>query len=310
MNIYKRQFKWIMRRSFMEKNLKYRDSLGNPRGKNYLINSFGIILRILVRITLLKDWFALRAAKPRLIKIQFVLPELPAVFDGYRLLHLSDLHFDNNPFITKKLCQILVGYDVDLLVATGDFVERAVVGNSIAAREMKIIIDQISPKDGTVAVLGNHDSWTTAKALEDVGIQVLINEKFNIYKSGFNIQIVGIDDPSYFFDHEAVDAFHTLDKNIIGIALAHSPELAEEAASAGFNLYLAGHTHGGQFNFPYLNFSINNLQRHREYLKGKWKYGNMLGYTSCGNGTSHVAMRINCPAEVILITLNSGLKLI
>ena len=90
------------------------------------------------------------------------------------------------------------------------------------------------------------------------------------------------------------------------IALIHSPELADAAAENGYQLYLAGHTHGGQVCLPGGWPIITHMNRYRRYARGLWRHGDMRGYTSTGVGVSGLPVRFNTRGEVALITLRSG----
>jgi len=76
------------------------------------------------------------------------------------------------------------------------------------------------------------------------------------------------------------------------------------AAAAGIDLYLCGHTHGGQIRLPWGHAPVKNLSRCREYQHGLWRHEQMTGYTSAGAGVSCIPIRYNCPPEVTLITLH------
>ena len=83
----------------------------------------------------------------------------------------------------------------------------------------------------------------------------------------------------------------------------HSAEVADHAADAGFALYLAGHTHGGQICLPGGRVLISHMVRLREYASGRWRCRNMQGYTSTGVGVSSLPVRFNTRGEIAVITL-------
>ena len=78
------------------------------------------------------------------------------------------------------------------------------------------------------------------------------------------------------------------------------------AAEAGFRLYLAGHTHGGQICWPGGHPLITHLHRLRHYSRGLWRHGEMLGYTNTGAGVSGLPVRFHSRGEVALVTLRRG----
>jgi predicted MPP superfamily phosphohydrolase len=87
------------------------------------------------------------------------------------------------------------------------------------------------------------------------------------------------------------------------VLLVHTPEIFREAQECGIDLYLCGHTHGGQICLPLIGPVISHANCPREYTRGVWKYRNLQGYTSTGVGTSGVPVRFLCPPEIGLIEL-------
>jgi hypothetical protein len=87
------------------------------------------------------------------------------------------------------------------------------------------------------------------------------------------------------------------------IVVCHSPEMYEMAAGAGCSLYLGGHTHGGQVCLPGGVAIVTCATIPRRMLKGRWRWGDMAGYTSRGSGASGVAVRFFCRPEITVVTL-------
>jgi hypothetical protein len=83
----------------------------------------------------------------------------------------------------------------------------------------------------------------------------------------------------------------------------HTPEIIEAAALYGIDLYLCGHTHGGQICLPWIGPIIVNANCPRRFTQGVWRYKQVQGYTSAGVGTSGVPVRFFCPPEIALIEL-------
>src|SRR4029453_13562454 len=84
------------------------------------------------------------------------------------------------------------------------------------------------------------------------------------------------------------------------ILLSHTPEIYRQAAHAGFDLLLSGHTHGGQICLPgSIPITLDSVLP-RRMGAGAWRYRDMIGYTSVGAGSSIVAVRFNCPPEITL----------
>ncbi|MHC4946106.1 MAG: metallophosphoesterase, partial [Planctomycetota bacterium] len=90
------------------------------------------------------------------------------------------------------------------------------------------------------------------------------------------------------------------------VLAVHTPELFQEASDAGIDLYLCGHTHGGQICLPWIGPVLLNSHCPRRLTRGRWKQGSMQGYTSTGAGSSMVPLRFNCAPEIALIELKKG----
>jgi hypothetical protein len=141
--------------------------------------------------------------------------------------------------------------------------------------------------------------------LESLGFRVLVNESMLIGRDDQAIRVVGTDDVHAYFTQDALDALAgPFDE--FTIALVHSPELAIEAAAGGADLYLCGHTHGGQICLPGPVPIIKHLTCCRSYWHGQWRHRNMRGITSRGVGTSGIPVRFHAPPEAWHITLRRG----
>jgi predicted MPP superfamily phosphohydrolase len=233
------------------------------------------------------------------------LPTLAAEFDGFTLLHLSDLHVDINDSIVTHIAAAVYELEYDMCVLTGDY--RAATSGPIddTLDGMRRICTVL--RGPILGVLGNHDSVRMVPAFEAMGIRMLLNESLAIERGTAVLQFAGVDDPHFFRADDIERAAAGLDaKRGRAILLAHSPEVYREAARAGFDLLLCGHTHGGQICLPG-GFPITlDARLPRRYGSGAWRYEQMQGYTSVGAGTSIVDARINCPPEVTLHRLRRG----
>lgn len=224
--------------------------------------------------------------------------DLPHAFDGFTLLHISDLHLDMAHDIPDALIAAIDGLRYDVCVMTGDF--RATtfgpIDQALAAME------QLRPHlSGSVyGVLGNHDSIRMVPRLEELGIRMLLNEFITIERGKDSIYIAGIDDPHYYGADNMEKASDAIPPDAISILLAHSPEIYRHAAHADFNIMLCGHTHGGQLCLPGGYPLFLNANCPRKYCTGAWRYHRMHGYTSVGSGPCIVDARLNCAPEVTL----------
>jgi predicted MPP superfamily phosphohydrolase len=136
-----------------------------------------------------------------------------------------------------------------------------------------------------------------------MGVRMLVNEAAEIRLGRDSIWLPGIDDS---FDYKVDDlpaALAQVPAEAFKILLAHTPDLYQDAEDRGVHLYLCGHTHGGQVRLPYFGALRSNARCSRRYTYGYWNYRQMHGYTSGGLGCSSLPLRLNCPPEVVLLTL-------
>jgi predicted MPP superfamily phosphohydrolase len=238
----------------------------------------------------------------KLKRIELKFENLPSEFDGYRILQLSDPHVDFLAGPLDTALELISGEQVDLCVLTGDYRKRVSGPFEHILPTFEKLRAQSRALNGVYAILGNHDCADMAEAFEDLGIDVLINETRSLQRGEAQIHVTGTDDVHYYYTDAARAALETAPDGF-KIALIHSAELAEVAANAGFSLYLAGHTHGGQVCLPGGMPIITHMSCHRRYASGLWRHGSMTGYTTTGIGVSGLPVRFNTRGEVVLITL-------
>ena len=267
--------------------------------------AFSLVLEILGRGLQLTPWYARgvrNALDLELTRLELKVTGLPAVFDGYRILHVSDSHLDVLPSVADAAARLLDGLEVDLLAVTGDVHGRKRHPLSRSVEPLKHALGGVIVRDRRLAVLGNHDPVEMIEALGALGIETLVNRTTTLSRGGEVLHVTGLDDVHNFYSPAARTA---LDQKVDGcrIALVHSAEMADHAAAAGCALYLCGHTHAGQVCLPGGRIVFTQLVRCRHAASGLWREGAMVGYTSPGLGVSPPAVRFNSRGGAALITL-------
>jgi predicted MPP superfamily phosphohydrolase len=224
--------------------------------------------------------------------------DLPSRFDGFTLLQISDPHADLNEGAMRRLEEILPTLDYDAAVLTGDYRGQTFGPYEAALARLERVRSHLN---GPVyGVLGNHDSIRMVPGLEDMGIRVLLNECESIARGEQRIYLAGIDDAHYYRVDNIEKAASDIPHGGFAILLSHTPEIYRQAAHAGFQLLLSGHTHGGQICLPgSIPITLDSVLP-RSMGAGAWKYHHMAGYTSVGVGSSIVVVRLNCPPEITL----------
>jgi predicted MPP superfamily phosphohydrolase len=276
-----------------------------PIVKLYSTEATGILM--LVPVVLLLMGNVVVRIGPRRLKIPVRYPDLPAELEGFRIMHVTDLHISQSlpaSFVKKLVAQIQkIGPDV--VVFTGDIMDSFVEKHAEEVDYLKAL----KAKHGVYLVPGNHEYyWDGPKSIQafrDAGMNVLINQVANIPVGGVTLQVAGIPDPAALhFQQEGPDfprVQSQLKDNSFKVMLSHQPSLVHKIKELGFNLQLSGHTHGGQF-FPW-NFLIIFFER---YSKGLYEMGNMRLYVNQGTGYWGPRLRLGTYCELAEIVLRKG----
>jgi predicted MPP superfamily phosphohydrolase len=232
------------------------------------------------------------------------LKTLPARFDGYSILHISDMHADMSEGAMRRVIELLAGLRYDLCVLTGDYrgktygpFEECLAGVARVRSHLTVPV---------YGVLGNHDTIRMVPGLEAMGIRMLLNEADAIVRDGQALHVAGIDDAHFYRVDNIEKATAGIPHDACAILLSHTPEIYRQAAHAGFSLLLGGHTHGGQICLPGAIPITLDSALPRSMGSGAWTYHEMAGYTSVGAGSCIVAVRINCRPEITVHRLACG----
>jgi predicted MPP superfamily phosphohydrolase len=267
------------------------------------------LIRAILRAATLYNRGERNALRVAVASIDLALPDLPQALEGFTILQISDLHIDQVDGLAEEVAAVVSPLKPDICVLTGDYRFEIRGDCSGVYPRLKKILDAVHARLGTYAILGNHDAAEIARWLQGEGVQMLVNDAVEIHTgaTGGSFWLLGLDDPH---DYRCADlpramgsipsearakAFKTL--------LVHTPSLYREAAEAGVNLYLCGHTHAGQIRLPRIGALKKNGDFPREFVQGIWVYNAMHAYTSWGAGCSTLPVRFNCPPEVAMLRL-------
>jgi uncharacterized protein len=247
-------------------------------------------------------------------KIELPFDNLPENFDGFKIVHISDLH--NKEFGTEqqKLVEIIKKSKPDMIAITGDLIDSDYEKDENAVTLVKEIRD-IAP---IYYVTGNHE-WRSGRypdlreELEKLGVKILDDKVERITVGQDDITILGIDDPfkyrswdrNQYFRQELGSLVESVDKDDFTILLSHRPELFEDYVSHKIPLVLSGHTHGGQIGLPGKRAIIAPHQGlFPKYSKGLYEKDNTKMVISRGLGTSKLPIRLFNRPQVIVISLS------
>lgn len=229
---------------------------------------------------------------------------LPPRFDGFTILHLSDLHVDRNEAAMLRVSELVGDLRYDLCVLTGDYRFKTYGPFAAALDGVERVRRHL--RGPVYGVLGNHDTIQMVPALEAMGIRMLLNECEVIARDDQRIYLAGVDDAHFYRMDNIEKAALEIPDGAFSILLSHTPEIYRQAAHAHFALMLSGHTHGGQICLPGSIPITLESALPRRMGAGRWQYNEMTGYTSVGAGSSVVPVRLNCPPEITLHRLRCG----
>jgi predicted MPP superfamily phosphohydrolase len=239
-----------------------------------------------------------------LTRVTLRLPGLPAEFDGLRVGQISDSHL-GMPHSARNLAwavEQMRREAPELLVLTGDFVSRRSAISSLAG-----LLEGLSAPLGAFAVPGNHDYWEGLPEVQEQlarqGITMLINQHRRLRWKGADLWLAGVDD-LWDGETDVATALRGVPRTDCILLLAHSPDVADEAARLGVAAQLSGHTHGGQMRLPLIGPLL--LPRYGwNYAMGHYQVGRMALYVS--RGLSGPPLRLLCRPEATIFTLRPAL---
>ena len=247
-------------------------------------------------------------------ELELSFPNLPSDFDGYTILHISDLHLTKLGRLEKRAMRIIANRTVDACLVTGD-----ATADPRASDIFRRVCSSIRSSDPIYLILGNseHKPWldteTLVEALSFDGLEILINSSAAVSRGESRIVLAGVDDPySNLDDVEA--AFDGVDPGEFIIFLTHCPSTTPQAIERGADLILSGHTHGGQVRFPFVNRFWTHMRANKAlndalYLPEDLSRllntdaGHSVLFVNRGLGMSRLRLRFMCPPEIAFITL-------
>lgn len=262
-----------------------------------------------VLAVVLATWGIWQAVKvPAVKSVSISLPGLPAAFDGYRIVQLSDLH------ATRLLPAWWVAAVVaksnaehpNLIVITGDLEDGMPEARAHDVRPLR----QLSAPDGVLVVPGNHEYYSDYRGwiavFRRLGLDVLLNSHVLIHHDGATLAVAGLTDRAAdrlgLPGPDLAAALRGIPHGVPVMVLSHRPDTARTIARSGALLELAGHTHGGQVIGP----SLLTKWANNGFVSGLYRVGGMQLYVSNGTGLwAGLALRLGRPSEITVITLHA-----
>ena len=219
-------------------------------------------------------------------------------------MHLTDLHLGRG---WGKAYDLLMGKvrddPPDLILFTGDFVEDR-FDHRVGLPNVLRLFAGLRAKWGTYAILGNHDPDVIKPYLVEVGIRFVTDERVLVPVAGVVVELIGFPGAARAdLDGDFVRGLPRREAGVPRIILSHYPDLFPAALGLEPDLYLAGHTHGGQICLPNGWPPMTHDRMPRRFCKGIHRIGRTWFSVSNGFGFTGVALRVFCPTEVAEMVL-------
>lgn len=244
---------------------------------------------------------------------------IPAAFNGYRIVQLSDLHGRWFGKEQERLIQAVQSLEPDLILITGDWIDVDYTKKDQAC--VDTLVRGLLPLAPVYGIIGNHEAraWHKTKMLQSLkrmGVQMLLDESVEIEKDGDRIGLSGFvtsyhtplqEKPSQYqkLKQEYRQAVESLSPEIYRIAMGHRPELLSLYEELQLDLVLAGHAHGGLMKLPGGHRLLAPGQGWLpKYTHGAYQKGKTHMLVSCGLG----GPRIGIAPEIAQIELKARHK--
>ena len=271
-----------------------------------------LYLAILISIIMLAAFCRWQNNGIVVTQIDYTSKKVPKEFDGFKILHISDLHNKYFGAGQKEIAELIDDAKPDIIAITGDIIDKR-RGGAAAALQLASRAVRTAP---VYYVPGNHEKSAgvyeqlTAR-LRSCGVSVSANTFADMLRNGAKITLIGIKDDEFFkTDKDYVRKLKMLQKNSpdgFHLLLSHRPEKIDLYAQVGFDLVLTGHAHGGQFRLPLIGGLYAPHQGiFPKYTSGLYKKDSTSMVVSRGLGNSGFPLRLFNRPELVVITLRRG----
>jgi uncharacterized protein len=251
--------------------------------------SFGILERNRLQVT----------------EVKIPIAKLPKDLDGLRIVQVTDIHL--SPFLSEREFARAVDMANEtrahIGLVTGDLISRRGDPLDACLRQLS----RLRAEAGILGCLGNHEVYTrtedyvTAEGRR-IGIEFLRSQARQLRFGSAILNFAGVDYQKYRSPY-LVGAEQMVAPGAVNILLSHNPDVFPVAAAQGYDLTIAGHTHGGQVDVEILHQHIDVARCYTPYVLGLYREGAASAYVSSGIGTIGVPIRIGAAPEISLIQL-------
>jgi len=238
--------------------------------------------------------------------------DLPDHLEGFRILHISDLHSNSKEYANPDIWHDVERLDFDIAVITGDIILGQAWNHSGPILELepqRPYLEALAARVPTFFVEGNHEAHHYRQMLQfmdEVGIVFLRNETTTLEVNGGSLEIIGTKDLSTLrrIGFDDFNALFAAQSDNFQVVLTHQPQLFDRFKDSGINLAFAGHTHGGQLRLPFFpTIYAPNQGFWPTYGAGIYRHGDAVMHVSSGIGTTYFPIRFWNRPEVSIIEL-------
>ena len=236
--------------------------------------------------------------RPSVEKVDILTAKLKKT--NLRIVQISDLHCDQKERSESKVVEIINALKPDVIIFTGDAINAPE-----ALPVFKKTMLKLKAGLGKFAVRGNWDAryWSNLDLFGGTGFRILNNENVKLTKEGEEFYLCGLD---YLSPQNGPGLLEAVPTAQLRIFLYHTPDLIAAIEAAGADLYLAGHTHGGQIRLPVYGAIVTFSRYGKKYESGRHQVGKTILYVNRGIGMEGGIMppvRFFCPPEITVLEI-------
>lgn len=281
--------------------------------KSKIIKNILIVVAVILVVALFCTW---QNNAITTTQIDYSNARIPKEFNGYRIVHISDLHNKQFGQNQERLLRKIRAMSPDIIVVTGDLIDRRKYDLETALVFIKGAM-AIAP---VYYVSGNHEAWSgdyknISEKLRSCGVQILDDTKQTLFKGKGKMEIMGLSDPD-FLTSNYIEGTNTSklqehlerlsNDSVFQILLCHRPELFDIYVRKNVDLIFSGHAHGGQFRIPFVGALVAPDQGiFPKYTSGAYTKNQSTMIVSRGLGNSIIPIRIFNRPEIVVVTLQN-----
>lgn len=272
---------------------------------------YSIVILFMIMTLLGFSYSYYEARNINVVQHTFVHKDIPASFDGKKIIFISDIH-SNRYFDSLDVANLVIQINElnpDIIILGGDNTDKDSTYSTPFFNEVKKLRAHL----GIFSVLGNHDHWEGASFIQDglveAGVSICDNQSYWIHLGSDSIKLGGVGD--LWEDEQNInETIHDVDSDNFCILLSHNPDYIEQLESNLIDLILSGHTHGGQVTIFGLYAPVMPAlwrphlpDTGQKYRYGWKEYNNIPIYITSGIGLGEFPFRFFSPPEIVEITL-------